>query len=332
MSLDAAKLETVTPKHDSPSAARKVRSGRSAGSGSTIGGTHSNGQLSVEGADDSPRPTKLSRRDSVVTRDTRSRPTPPGTKKKADTKRVSTPRSTSPRKRRRVDSSPEAETRPTLHPARWTLRGTVEEAETSKVKKAPQRTAPASSKPISLQLQPMKLTNGHSHFSPDFALPPASPLSSLSGLNDSPAVDDDDVAIGDVVAHKMGTMDDRQDRQEPEIDVRINGTSQEQMDDMKYEDADTPLTVLTVNGRHSVPSDDTIVASEDVVTAVGKAPLSPQSGEVDRQNGQAAEDTPNPGLTYPQDTKAVAEKNADGEGDADAEGDDDAEGEVDEDV
>jgi len=97
--------------------------------------------------------------------------------------------------------------------------------------------------------------------------------------------------------------------------------------DVKSEVATTPLTALT--SRHSVPSDDTVIAMETVNSE------RPRNGELDSKAVERTEDKDSGGAMVLADEVADEDANADedldAEGDADADADEDldAEGEID---
>lgn len=204
-----------------------------------------------------------------------------------------TPRSVSPRKRRRVESSPEVDvtSNPATTPGTPSLRrtrsarGSVNERPTPRQKVAP-------SPP---QRKSSRLTNGRS--------PEKPPVVAL------PEEEEEDEELPQYVPSE------RAESQPPANGAATDGETA--VDETKYEDADTPATGATAPSRHSVPSDDTMFGVD-----LARSKLSPVAlvGRVSMPitvNGQ-------------DEAGAIDDEDADAEGeeDMDAEGEPDVDEEV----
>ncbi|KAM5538485.1 hypothetical protein V8D89_007818 [Ganoderma adspersum] len=148
---------------------------------------------------------------------------------------VSTPRSSSPRKRRRVDSSPEVETTPV--PRTSTTRRTSRRVVDTLVPHLKPTTSTPSQKS-------QKMTNGRSTRTPR-TRPSRSAIMALRQEEE----EDEQLPTNGAYATE-GPL--------------INGyaATDQGVDDARYDDADTPVTGVTAASRHSVPSDDTMIGGE----------------------------------------------------------------------
>ena len=153
---------------------------------------------------------------------------------------ASTPRSASPKKRRRVDSSPEDTISTPMTPGTPTGRRTPRNNR-AVVSERPSERQSARQKPVvpsPPQRKSSRLTNGRSPTKPS------------------------------VIARREEEEEDEVPQvtvQEPTEARFANGATTDGdtvVDETKYEDVDTPATAATVASRHSVPSDDTMVGAD----------------------------------------------------------------------
>ncbi|KAL7279059.1 hypothetical protein ACG7TL_006895 [Trametes sanguinea] len=217
-----------TPRGDSGALERRKPSHRTRGdsSGTPRRRTNSDG-LSVD--DDAALAAKLAMEMDSPRRELRSRR--PSSSDQQPVKRprsslASTPRSASPRKRRRVDSSPEVDK--TIAP------GTPSSLRRTRSQRAlPEERPPSRQKPVPSppQRKSLRLTNGRSPTKP-----------AIIALREEEEEDEDEVPQP-VIAAPSGLA---------------NGAATDG-DETKYEDADTPATGATHASRHS---DDTVVGGE----------------------------------------------------------------------
>ncbi|KAH9940994.1 hypothetical protein B0H21DRAFT_710749 [Amylocystis lapponica] len=208
-----------------------------------------------------------------------------------------TPRSASPRKRRRVDSSPEAEIAPT--PLRRSLRHPTENEQTLTTTPRLQR----------------KSSRLHASTPTDSDLPSMRPsppnIPSSSHGEETHDADDEDVEVVDRADAPVHHPAAQRPRVEPDAHA----------EDLKYEDVDTPMTAMT--SRHSVPSDDTVFVEDGGVA--DKVSPAGQNVDVAMQPPAAAQVALRPAGAM--EIEEGGDEDAEGEEDVDAEGEPDVEGE-----
>ncbi|KAI0925909.1 hypothetical protein AcV5_008515 [Taiwanofungus camphoratus] len=297
--LSDTTAETRPTSRETPRTARKLRpsGGRTISSPAvTTKGTSVDGHTSVStNGDDAAFAAKLALEERRM-RQLRSRSNTAQEGKRA----ISSPSSVSPRKRRRVEEQPDAESELTPLPARRSTRHLTEKDYTP-------------TKGINHQRNPSRLANGTASMNVrPLPLPPAT--SSIADSS-SAALTDGSGERGEVSrAEALNGAVPHRGMQEQ------NGLAEGRTEDMKYEDVDTPLTTMT--SRHSVPSDDTVVVAED--NAGGRSKVSPVGEAVDieteastvRQEGGAMDAT---------ELDEFGDEDAEGEDDIDAEGEPDVE-------
>ncbi|KAI9000531.1 hypothetical protein BD414DRAFT_532395 [Trametes punicea] len=166
---------------------------------------------------------------------------------------ASTPRSVSPRKRRRVDSSPEVDI--TTTPGTPSLRRTRSQRSLASDRDRPlTRQKPIPSPP---QRKSSRLTNGRS---------PAK--ASVTALREEEEEEEEDEEPEPVLPSRRASRP-------------TNGVTKDRdalVDDTREYDADTPATGATAASRHSVPSDDTMVGGDLARNKL--SPLTPTTGHV----------------------------------------------------
>ncbi|KAI0329070.1 hypothetical protein GY45DRAFT_920930 [Cubamyces sp. BRFM 1775] len=201
---------------------------------------------------------------------------------------ASTPRSASPKKRRRVDSSPEDTISTVMTPGTPSVRRTPRNNRAVLSNERPSERPSARQKPVvpsPPQRKSSRLTNGRSPTKPS------------------------------VIARREEEEEDEVPQvivQEPTEAPLANGATTDgdtAVDETKYEDVDTPATAATAASRHSVPSDDTMVGAELARNKL--SPMVPTAGAVLQAVGV--------GIDGLDDEDADAE----GEDDLDAEGEPD---------
>ena len=221
---------------------------------------------------------------------------------------VAPPRSSSPRKRRRVDSSPEVETTPL---SRATSRRTSRRVVDTLVPH-PKPTATTPSQ------KSQKMTNGR----PTRTSKARPSRSAIIALRQEEEEDEDEELPANGAYTTEGPL--------------VNGYAavEQGADDARYDDADTPVTGATVASRHSVPSDDTMIGGDSAgmkaSTPFGLVP-SPALDALSVLAQVAVEDAHKyivdfSSITSIPAVQPVVEEDAEGEEDEDAEGelDDDA--------
>ncbi len=224
------------------------------------------------------------------------------------TRLVSTTRSSSPRKRRRVDSSPEVEATPLLR-ASTTRRASRRVVDTLVPHPKPNTSTPSQ--------KSQKMNNGRPTRAPR-ARPSRSAIIALRQEEEED--EDEQLPVNDAYTTEGHFA---------------NGyaTAEQGVDDTRYDDADTPVTGVTAASRHSVPSDDTMIGGDSTglkaSTPFGLVP-SPALDALSVLAQVAVEDA----HKYIVDFGSIANVPAmqDVADDAEGEEDEDAEGEPDEDV
>ncbi|KAI1797303.1 hypothetical protein LXA43DRAFT_1089180 [Ganoderma leucocontextum] len=222
---------------------------------------------------------------------------------------VSSPRSSSPRKRRRVDSSPEVETTPAPR-ASTTRRTSRRVVDTLLPYPKPTTSTPSE--------KSQKMTNGR----PTRTSKARPSRSAIIALRQEEEEDEDEQLPANGAYTLEGHL--------------ANGyaAAEQGVDDARYDDADTPATGVTAASRHSVPSDDTMIGGDPIglkaSTPFGLVP-SPALDALSVLAQVAVEDAHKYIVDFGSITRVptvqnVADEDAEGEEDEDAEGepDDDA--------
>jgi len=296
---------------DDPQIVRKARppAGRRASvRAATNNAVQSNGASNGDSVeDDAALAAKLAREEGPI-RHLRSRSNTEQEVKKA----VSTQSSASPRKRRRVEStSPEVEKQkpPPAHPSAPPL--------TRRGSRRTNSGASAAQNPTHQRRKSMRLTNGSA-----LADPHAQPttIPELDAPEDLFELDgkEEDESDGFGRPETLGGVEDPQTLQQ--VNGPMTGASTE---DTRYEDTDTPLTVVTSDTAF-IPEEHTGGMNKaspsgpavDVAVVVGQGMMQVAEGEEEDAEGE----------------EVGAEDEPDAEGEWDAEGEPDVEGEPDFDV
>lgn len=221
----------------------------------------------------------------------------------------STLRSSSPRKRRRVDSSPEIESTPVPRTSS-TRRTSRRVVDTLVPHLKPTITTPSQ--------KSQKMTNGRSTRTPR-TRPSRSAIVALR--QEEEEEEDEQLPTNGAYATESPLL---------------NGyaATDQGMDDARYDDADTPVTGVTAASRHSVPSDDTMIGGEPTglksSTPFGLVP-SPALDALSVLAQVAVEDAHKYIVDFGSIASAPAVQTVPDE-DAEGEEDEDAEGEPDDDV
>lgn len=193
---------------------------------------------------------------------------------------VSASRSSSPRKRRRVDSSPEVEMVP---------------SPISSVIRRSSRSSRHGESPLS------QVTSTPSRRSSRRTVGRSATRSVITALPEQD--EEEDTELAQLPQSDAVEMDDNAD-----------GDAYVEADDSRYEDADTPVTGATLASRHSVPSDDTMIGGDVARRKTSPMPmaldplsvLAQVAGEIAEANAEREE--------------VGGDEDAEGEDDVDAEG------------
>lgn len=229
-----------------------------------------------------------------------------------DAKRADpTPRSASPRKRRRVDS-PDMDR---------TLSASMSPPITRRNNRRSLADSPLPKDTTAQRKASRRLTNGTAGMTPRQRQAATRPTSGTSGTAVLMYDREEEEESSGGETHKHAMAADKGQR-EPIIDVSVN--------EPKYEDTGTPLTATTA--RHSAPSDDTVFVAEEhaggtrktsparhiIVKVPTATPVNEQ--ESDRRDGEDFMEV---------DKRIGGDVEAEREGEADAEGEPDLDGEPD---
>ncbi|KZT07692.1 uncharacterized protein LAESUDRAFT_724683 [Laetiporus sulphureus 93-53] len=251
--------------------------------------------------EDAALAARLAREEEQRLRQLRSRPATD--RREAKRSRPSS-RSASPRKRRRIDSSPEVEHRPTPPPppTRRNFRRTLNDAALlAESRDLGELTRVVNGDGVPLHASPSPISSSDTNVTDNH---PA--YQGFGRALTSPNIETSAPANA---SNNGQSCSSTTQAQEPEV-----------IEDLKYEDAGTPLTINT--SRHSVPSDDTVCVTEDHARDFSKA--SPGGPAIEIHPLQPLK--PEVTGAVPIEVNREVEEDAEGEEDADAEGELDMDG------